>query len=105
MNVLNGTSDENGYAEAEFRDFPLRDFFIKLIAKRDKVSVEKITPTWILRQREKEIYPNTKFDISSKRGGYSSDGLISLTRTDIDIIISVAEHGNTKRNYWLSHLQ
>ncbi len=58
----------------------LDKLFTEAIANLDKVGEAQVTATYIEQQREKKIYPVTKFDKESSFGGHSNVGLKSYTR-------------------------
>lgn len=62
----------------------LGDFLVRIIAEQDGVKPEDITPAYIHEKREKEIYPNTRYE-----PGYP--GLISLTRNEWDQLEKVSD--------------
>lgn len=50
-----------------------------------------LTPEWVVEQRERFVYPNTRFSISSKYGGYNAVGLKFSTRSEVEAILSWAD--------------
>ena len=62
----------------------LEDRFNRIIAKLDNISEQDVTVEYIRQQREKIIYPTTRFDSGSEYGGYDGKGLKFLTRNEFD---------------------
>lgn len=54
-------------------------FLDRLIAARDGIRPEEVTLRYIHEQREKRLYPATRYEIGSSYGGYTIAGLRFLT--------------------------
>jgi hypothetical protein len=50
-------------------------FFTNLVAKKDSVPSDTVTSDYILKQRQKLIYPRATLDRGSDYGGYEGTGL------------------------------
>ena len=61
----------------------LEDLFNILIAEEQHVNKEDVTVEFIMRQREKSIYPDTRFKSESGYGGYVNLGLASFTGNEL----------------------
>ncbi len=63
----------------------LGSFFARIVAQRDGILPEQVTAAYIDEQREKKIYPTTKFDIGSDGRAYGT-GLRFYTLQQFDKI-------------------
>jgi hypothetical protein len=61
----------------------LERFFQRLIAARDGVRPEDVTEEYIRKQRAAVVYPNVRFEVSSRYGGYDTTSLQVLTRSEV----------------------
>jgi hypothetical protein len=62
----------------------LEEKLTELIAQALGVSPDDITPEFIHKWREEHIYPNARYDFSSRYGGYNSARRIVLSRAEIE---------------------
>lgn len=70
----------------QYRDAPLSELLGHLIANEDGVRPECVTPTYIQAQREKLVYPQMRFELGSRYGGYNTHGLTFLNRSEIEAL-------------------
>lgn len=61
-------------------------YFARRIAERNGVLSEDVTPEWIMRKRESEVYPN-----AIPRYGDCTVGLIVFSGKDLCAIVSYVE--------------
>ena len=62
----------------------LDEYLKRLIAERDGVKPEDVTPSYIREQREKRIYPKVRYCNCSEYGGYNLNGLEVYTREELE---------------------
>lgn len=68
----------------DIKNLPLSEFFARLVAARDGISPDRVTPGYIAGLRQRRIYPDARFEGGSEYGGYTGDRLVHLTRNEID---------------------
>lgn len=61
----------------------LEKYLERLIAEKDGVRPEDVTEEYIRSERERRIYPRTRFDINSGYGGYDTRSLEVMTRDEL----------------------
>lgn len=60
--------------------------FEKSISIYDEIDIKYVTPSYILEQRQKHVYPTVIFNIDSEYGGYHSGHLEHYTRNQFKVI-------------------
>ena len=58
----------------------------RLICEHEGISPDELTIDYIHKQREKRFYPNTRYDLDSIYGGYSTIGLKVYTLNELNEI-------------------
>ena len=62
----------------------LEQYLTRLIAAHEGIQPSQVTLEYIRNQREKLVYPDTRYDTCSNYGGYRNDGLEVLTRSEVE---------------------
>lgn len=63
----------------------------ELIARDFGIAPEEVTPAYIHRWREENIYPSPNYDFNGKYGGYHYAGLEVLSPSEVKEIVRISE--------------